>query len=154
MYTVAMDRIIKLVIAAAIVFAAWKYVVPWVKEKGGRDDKTLVAGGGASCVRSAERASEAWGSGLARFTNPPYDVDAWSGFRSSIDSKINAAEADCDCRIDSCAKAREAMRDLRSLVSDLDSTVRNGGSASDFVQRQEAIDNRINEASALASSGK
>ena len=149
-----MDRIIKLVLVAAIVFVAWKYVVPWVKQQGGPDDRTLVAGGGASCVRSAERASEAWGSGLARFTNPPYDAGAWSSFRGSVESKINAAEADCDCRVESCAKAREAMRDLRSLVSDLDSTVRNGSSASDFVQRQEAIDNRINEASALANSGK
>ena len=148
-----MDRIVKLVVVAAIVFVAWKYVVPWVKKQGGGGE-TVVAGGGASCVRSAERASEAWGSGLSRFVNPPYDAGAWSSFRGDVESKINAAEADCDCQVDSCGKAREAMRDLRSLVSDLDSTIRNGSSASDFVQRQEAIDNRINEASDLARAGK
>ncbi|HYC90826.1 MAG TPA: hypothetical protein VEO54_16535 [Thermoanaerobaculia bacterium] len=150
-----MDRIIKLLIAAAIVFAAWKYAVPWVKAKaGGSGAETAVEGGGASCVRSAERASEAWGSGLGRFTNPPYDPGAWSTFRGNVESRINAAEADCDCRAESCTKAREAMRDLRALVSDLDSTIRTGSSASDFVQRQEAIDNRINEAGDLARAGK
>ena len=149
-----MDRIIKLVIAAAIVFAAWKYVVPWVKAKGGSGAETAVEGGGSSCVRSAERASETWGSGLSRFVHPPYDAGAWSSFRGSVESQINAAELDCDCRKESCDKAREAMRDLRALVNDLDSTIRNGSSASDFVQRQEAIDNRINEAGELARAGK
>ena len=46
------------------------------------------------------------------------------------------------------------MRDLRSLVSALDSTIRNGSDASDLVQRQEAIDNQINEAGELARAGK
>ena len=150
-----MDRIVKLVVVAAIVFAAWKYVVPWVKKQGGSGPaETVVAGGGASCVRSAERASETWGSGLRQFVNPPYDANAWSGFRGRVESGINAAEAECDCRADSCEKARSAMRDLRALVNDMDSTVRTGSSASDFVQRQEAIDNRINEALELARDGK
>ena len=150
-----MDRIVKLVIVAAIVFAAWKYVVPWVKAKtGGSGAETAVEGGGASCVRGAERASETWGSGLGRFTNPPYDAGAWSTFRGNVESKINAAEVGCDCQAESCTKAREAMRDLRSLVNDFDSMVRNNSSPSDFVQRQEAIDNRINEAGDLARAGK
>jgi hypothetical protein len=148
-----MDRLVKLLVVAAIAFVAWKYVVPWVKKQGGSSE-TTVAGGGASCVRSAERASEAWGSGLSRFTNPPYDAASWSTFRGNVESRINAAEADCTCAVESCTKAREAMRDLRSLVNDLDSTVRNGSPASDLVQRQEAIDNRINEAGELARAGK
>jgi hypothetical protein len=150
-----MDRIVKLVIVAVIVFAGWKYVVPWVKAKtSGSGAESAVEGGGASCVRGAERASEAWGSGLGRFTNPPYDAGAWSTFRGNVESKINAAEVGCDCRTESCTKAREAMRDLRSLVNDFDSMVRNNASPSDFVQRQEAIDNRINEAGDLARAGK
>ena len=150
-----MDRIIKLLVVVAVVFLLWKYVVPMVKDQGRRSDKETVAGSGSgSCVQSAERASEEWGSGLRQFVNPPVDEMAWSVFRGKVESRIGVAERDCSCSASSCEKAREAMRDLRSLVGDFESTMRSGSSASDFVQRQEAIDNRINEAAALARDGK
>ena len=47
------------------------------------------------------------------------------------------------------------MRDLRSLLSDLDSAIRNGSAPpSDLVQRQEAIDKQIDEAAELTRAGK
>lgn len=146
-------RIIRIIVVIALAYFAWKYVVPWVKQQGGRGVESSAAGGG-SCVRSAESAAETWGSGLRQFVNPPYDLDAWSTFRGNVESGINAAEADCDCAGESCEKARGAMRDLRSLVNDLDSTIRSGSDASDFVQRQERIDNAINDAAELARAGK
>ena len=151
-----MDRLVKLVVAVVIVFAFWKYGVPWVKKQGGGGGtaRTAVASGGSACVSGAERASEQWGSGLHQFANPPADLSAWATFRGNVDSSINAAEAGCDCQAESCEKVRSAMRDLRALVNDADATIRNGSSASDFVQRQEAIDNRINEAAELARAGK
>jgi hypothetical protein len=150
-----MDRIVKIAVIAALVFVGLKFVVPMVKKQvGSRAGEATVEGGGASCVRSAERASEAWGSGLHQFVNPPYDQNAWSSFRTNVESRIGSAESDCGCAAASCEKARSAMRDLRALVSDLDSTIRNGSDASDFVQRQEAIDNRITEAGELARGGK
>lgn len=150
-----MDRLVKLVVVAAIVFVAWKYGVPWVKKLGDRGAVESTAdGGGSACVRSAERASEAWGSGLRQFVNPPYNMEAWSSFRGRVESGINAAEADCNCQVESCEQTRGAMHDLRALVNDFDSAIRTGSDASDFVQRQEAIDNRIGQAAELASTGK
>lgn len=150
-----MGRIVRILVVVALVFAAWKYVVPWVKKQGGgAEPAASSASGGGSCVQRAERASETWGGGLRQFVNPPYDLNAWSEFRGRVDSSINAAEAECDCAGESCEKARSAMRDLRALVSDLDSTIRNGSAASDLVQRQERIDDRINEAAQLARDGK
>ncbi|HYI12639.1 MAG TPA: hypothetical protein VEK57_26545 [Thermoanaerobaculia bacterium] len=151
-----MDRIIKLVVVAAIVFGLWKYGLPWVKKLGGNDTPktTISRGGGGGCARSAERASETWGGGIRQFANPPADLNAWSNFRGNVESGINAAEADCGCQAESCRKALSAMRDLRALVNDFDSTIRNGTSASDFVQRQESIDNQINEAADLERAGK
>lgn len=150
-----MGRIVKLLVVVAVVFVAWKYLLPWVQQQGSKTGvEASAASGGGSCVQSAERASETWGSGLRQFVNPPYDLNAWSTFRGNVESAINAAEADCDCSGESCEKARGAMRDLRALVSDLDSTIRNGSDASDFVQRQERIDNAINEAAQLARDGK
>jgi len=147
-------RIVKILLVVAIVFVAWKYGVPWVKKQTDKPAETTAASGGGSCVQSAEHASETWGSGLRQFVNPPYDLNAWATFRGNVESGINAAETNCDCAGESCEKARGAMRDLRALVNDLDSTIRNGSDASDFVQRQERIDNAINEAAALARDGK
>lgn len=150
-----MDRIVKLLVVVAVLFVIWKYVVPKVKDFGtGGDKETVASGGGGSCVRSAGRASEEWGSGLSRFVNPPFDEMAWSVFRGKVEGRITTAENDCACAASSCEKSREAMRDLRTLVSDFESTLRSGSSAADFVQRQEAIDNKINAAADLARDGK
>jgi hypothetical protein len=47
------------------------------------------------------------------------------------------------------------MRDLRSLLSDLDSSIRNGSPPpSDLAQRQEAVDKQIDEAAELTRAGK
>ncbi|HEY2325839.1 MAG TPA: hypothetical protein VGJ82_23485 [Thermoanaerobaculia bacterium] len=47
------------------------------------------------------------------------------------------------------------MGDLRSLLSDLDSAIRNGSAPpSDVVQRQDAIDKQIDEAAELTRNGK
>jgi hypothetical protein len=149
-----MGRIIKLVVVIAVIYFVWKYVVPKVKMPSSGAKTTATATATTPCVQSAERASEKWGGGLARFANPPYDLNAWSDFRGGVESSISTAESDCNCASESCEKARDAMRDLRALVSDLDSTLRNGSDASGFVQRQEAIDNKINEAGELVRAGK
>lgn len=153
-----LGRILKWVVIAAILFVAWKVVMPWVaKEVGGA--KSRVAGGvrsgNNSCVQSAEEASAAWGRGLPRFVNPPYDMSAWATFRGDVESKISATESQCGCAEASCDKTREAMRELRTLVSDLDVAIRTSGSPpGDAVQRQESIDERIGEAAELVRAGK
>lgn len=152
-----MDRIFKGLVAIVVIFVLWKFAVPWIQKQrtGGTSVSSSAAGGDNSCVRAAERASEAWGSGLSRFVNPPYDVNAWSSFRSDVDAKIGAAESACSCAAESCTKTRGAMNDLRSLVNDLDGSIRNGSAPpDDAVQRQEAIDNQINEAGELLRAGK
>ena len=149
-------RIVKWIVIIGIAFFAWKVVVPWVKaqKSGGTSSISAGAVGDDSCVGQAERASEAWGSGLSRFVNPPYDLAAWSEFRTTVETQISEAESTCTCATESCDKVRGAMSDLRGLVSDLDNTIRNGASPDGVVQRQESIDNRINEARALQSDGK
>jgi hypothetical protein len=138
----------------AVVFIAWKYLAPWVKEKTGDRPaaESTGDGGNAACVTAAERASERWGSGLGRFVNPPYDLEAWSGFTDGVNEAIASAEEACSCEEESCQTASGAMQSLRSLVSEMDTALRSGGSPpSDAVQQQEAIDNKINEARAALS---
>jgi hypothetical protein len=154
-----LSRIVKWVVILALLFVVWKYVIPWVKDEGSGFDKSSSAskssGGDQSCIASAERASNTWGSGLGRFVNPPYDLGAWSNFRGDVDAKINAADADCSCGAESCQKVKNAMSELRSLVGDFDTAIRNGSSpGQDAVQRQEQIDRQIDDARELVRAGK
>lgn len=139
----------------AIAVLVWKKGIPWWKEHhpgGGASSSSSPA---ESCVSAAEAASESWGSGLARYVNPPYDLGAWDGFRSGVEQRIQSANNKCSCMADSCTTARMAMSDLRGLVNELDGAIRAGSPPpSDAVQRQEAIDNAINSARSLATEGK
>ncbi len=149
------NRLIKWVLIVVMAILAWKYALPWAKRQmAGRSTVPAVASD-SSCVTAAQHASEAWGSGLHRFINPPYDLAAWSSFRADVDSRIAAAESECRTSAQSCDAARAAMSDLRTLTSDLDTAIRNGSPPpDDAVQRQEAIDNKIETAAELARAGK
>jgi hypothetical protein len=148
-------RLIKWIVIIAIVVFAWKVGVPWVQnQKIGGSSASISNVGDESCAGLAERASEAWGRGLSQFANPPYDLNAWSAFRTGVDGQIAMAEAKCSSASESCQKVRGAMGELHGLVSDLDSTIRNGSSPDNLVARQERIDNTINEARDLQNAGK
>lgn len=149
-------RLLKFIVVIAIVFFAWKVGLPWLQGQkfGGKSVSITSNVGDDSCAGQAERASEKWGSGLSRFVNPPYDLAAWSDFRRGVDEQISRAEAKCGCAAESCSKVKEAMGELRALVNDMDGTIRNGSSPDNVVQRQELIDNRINEARDLQQAGK
>lgn len=147
-------RIVKVLVLIVVLYVAWKYGLPWLQhqQSGGG---TTPAAAQSGCPAAAARASEAWGSGLHSFVNPPYDLNAWSTFHDDVENKIASAESECSCSGDSCEKARSAMHDLRSLVSELDSSIRNGSPPpSDLPQRQEAIDKQIDEAAELTRAGK
>ena len=151
---VDVGRIVKVIVLIAVLYVAWKYGLPWLQRQSGGGG-TTHASAQSGCPAAAARASEAWGSGLHQFVNPPYDLTASSSFHDSVESRIAAAEGECSCSDQSCEKARGAMHDLRSLSSDLDSAIRNGSPPpSDLAQRQEAIDKQIDEAAELTRAGK
>jgi hypothetical protein len=146
-----LGRIVKWLVILGLIFVAWKVVVPWVKKQGLPSAAGAATEADTPCVRAAAEASERWGSGLARFANPNPDATQWQTFRGMVEGRIGSAESACSCETASCAKARDAMRDLRGVVSDMDNALRaNTGPPGDIVQRQESIDNAINEARDLA----
>ncbi len=153
-----MERVLKLAVFAAVLFAVWKFGVQKYLLKSGDTTTTTAAPAGFvsnSCGGAADKASSAWGSGIGRFTNPPYDLDAWSVFRSDVETKIANAQGQCACVFESCTKTQSALQDLRGLINDLDSSIRNGTPPpGDIVQRQEAIDRQLDEARELAKQGK
>lgn len=149
-------RLLKWIVALAVVVFAWKVALPWVKGQNlGSSSRAAASGGTNPCVAGAQYASETWGSGLGRFVNPPYDIDAWSQFREDVGQRIAAAEKDCSCPSESCARVRSALSDLRTMSSELDSSIRNGSAPpGDIVQRQEAIDNAITVAGEQSRAGR
>ena len=155
-----LGRLFKWLVIAGLVFFAWKYLLPWMKQEQAGSPTTSAAVASASrvgddsCAGMAERASEKWGSGLAQFVNPPYDLNAWTNFKNDVDSRIYSAESKCSCAKESCNKVREAMSELRGLVSDMDTAIRTGGSPGGIVQRMERVDILINDARDLQISDK
>jgi len=86
-------RIAKWIVVVAVVVVAWKFGMPWVKAHTSPSTSTPAVATDNACIPAADRALDVWGSGIGRFANPPYDVNAWSGFRTDVESKITAAES-------------------------------------------------------------
>ncbi len=148
------NRLLNWIVVIVLAIVAWKYGLPWAKERM-RGSAAVSSSPEISCTTTAQHASEIWGSGLHRFANPPYDLAAWSDFRSGVESEIAKAQTECRCSQQSCETVRGAMSDLRSLVSEFDTAIRNGSPPPDnAVSRQESIDTTIETAAALARGGK
>ena len=134
------------IILILIVVAGW-YL--WTHYGQRRTDVAATAGASASqsCASAAAAAADTWGSGVGRFANPPYDTSAWDDFRSRVEDQARRAQEKCLCGDTACTTAKNAMSDLRSLVAEMDTSLRSGSPPpSDLVQRQEAIDNAVTAA--------
>ncbi len=147
--------IVKILVAVVVLAVIWKKGIPWWQEHRSQATTSSTATADDSCVSAGERASEVWGSGLRNFVNPPYDMAAWDEFHSRTEQAISAAERKCSCNADSCMSVKSAMSELRSLVSEMDSSIRNTSPPpAGIVQRQEQIDNALTSARELVRQGK
>lgn len=151
-------KLVKWIVIIALVVFGWKMLGPKIKAKfaSSSSSSTSASSSAASdCVQRAAAASDAWGRGLGRFVNPPIDLTAWGSFRSDIEAQISVAQARCGCAEESCRTAKNALGDLRALISEIDSAARSGmAPPSDAVQRQETIDDVIASAAESARAGK
>ena len=151
-----MKSLVKLAVVVAVAYFIWTVGVPWWnKQHPGSSSTASSSSSDDSCISAARSAADAWGSGIGRFANPPYDLNAWGDFKSAVDSRARDAQSKCSCDAESCTTAKTALNDLMALANDLDTSIRNGSPPpSDLVQRQEAIDNGINSAGDLVKQGK
>ncbi len=149
------STLVKIVVAAAVILFLWKQGLPWLQK---HEQTTSPSAGtsagtssGTNCVFEARGTSDYWGGTIGRFANPPYDMQAWNDFKSHVNDRLSRAEQKCSCEEDSCKLGRQAMDELRSLADEMDSSIRSSAPPPlDAVQRQERIDNAINDASAAA----
>lgn len=148
--------LLKLAVVVIVALLIWKKGIPWWKEQHASQASAISnTSVNNTCVDAAAEADDTWGSGVGHFANPPYDLTAWDDFRSRVETQARRAEEKCLCADSSCTTAKQAMSDLRSLVLEMDQSLRSGSPPpSDLVQRQESIDNAVNNARDLAKQGK
>ena len=145
------STLVKLIVVAAVLLFLWKEGLPWLQRQQHTATPTTGTSASTNCVFEARAASDYWGGTIGRFANPPYDMQAWDNFKAMVDGRIGRAGEKCSCEEDACKLGRQAMDELRGLVSDMDTSIRTSAPPPmDVVQRQEKIDNAINDASAAA----
>ena len=152
-----MRNLLKVALLAVVVYFAYTRVVPLLREpirSSPAPDGTMSTGD-TPCPDLAALASETWRSGLSHFINPPYRLSDWGLFHSDVQLKLADAKDGCRCTLPSCAKTREALLDLTTLVSSADSAVRAGQPMpSDAPKQQERVNQGIKAAKELARNGK
>ena len=140
------NTIVKLLILAAVLFVIWKNVLPYITRHGATTSTSSEQTSPATnCLFEARAANDYWGSNISRFSGA-IDRQAWDEFKQNVDNHIGRAQRKCFCNDDPCSRAKSAMAELRSLAYDWDAAARSGGPVpSDTVQRQESIDNVLNQ---------
>lgn len=126
-----MGKLLKLLFWLAVLWAAYAYGWPWLQETvegigetTASSAKGLSGGPEGRCVQLANDAADRFGDGIGRFSSPPYDTEKWGKFVGKVENGIELAEAECACGSEPCQHARNAMRELDSLVGDLDRMIR------------------------------
>ncbi len=144
------NSLVKVIVIAVIAFGAYKYGWPWLQAQGsfGLGSKSVAAGPDADCVVTADSAVSYWSGGVLQFMNPPIDQGSWGSFRSDVERSISEAQSSCSgCSSEACDTALDAVSQLSSLLSDMDSAARSGGAPrADLVRSQERLDSTIAEA--------
>ena len=105
------------------------------------------------CLPAAERASESFSEGLRDFSEPPFDLDAWDYFLEDVRRDLYAAESRCDCPLDSCQRASQALDELSALIADFDNGLRGDSLPLNPARRQETIDSFLKRARELDRQG-
>ena len=151
-----MERFIKLAVFAVVGYFGVTMFVPWMEKElrggGGRDVGTGVEGSG-QCVAVAEAASRDFGDGIRQFSRPPIDVESWDRVERQLSGSLYDAEDACSCPEESCDKAREALDELRSILSDFNAGFRGEQPVPLNTARDlQRVDRLLSEAGSLASS--
>ena len=127
-----MNKVINLVLLAAIVWFGYTQVLPWFRSLGtGSGSRSFKGDTGtgedAECVDAARQAAEVFSEEMRAFSRPPIDRDKWDSAYLRIENRIDRAAELCDCARPACDTAQSGLADLRDLGGDFASAARGDG---------------------------
>lgn len=115
-----MKTLLQLLVLAALGYAFWVYGLPWVKRQAGQSRPPIsspAAGPGGTCVQMAARASEGLWDSVLDTNRALMDDAGWERVVAEVESTMFQARLSCDCRLESCATARNAIATLQDILS-------------------------------------
>ena len=151
-----MDKLIKLIVVAVILYFGVTVGYPKLKEalgSGSTSSGTSEDGGGDRCVSAARGASDRFVDRAVPLASPPMDPDRWFPVSADVGEAVSEAQSDCSCGEESCRKASRALDRLQSMLSELDQAADGGNPPLNLAAAQNEVDDLLNEARRLARSG-
>lgn len=142
-----MKTLIQLAALLAVVYAGWRYGVPFVMRYVGQSRPPVVnpvPGPGGHCVQKAARASEALYDRVLDASPNLYSDEMWGGIVDAVRSDLQDARMACACRTESCSEAKGAVDGLLRVLDAAASQPRASQSvplplARDYEQQNEVL---------------
>jgi hypothetical protein len=113
-----MKTILQVLTVVTLGYLFWVYGLPWIQREVGRDRPPLsnpAQGRGGECVQMAARAAERLHDDILDRAHALEDDAQWNAAAEEVESAIQQARFACDCRLQSCIAAREALSSLTSI---------------------------------------
>ena len=113
-----MRTILQVLMVVTLGYLFWVYGLPWIQREVGRDRPPVsnpASGRGGECVQAAARAAERLHDDILDRSHALEDAAAWNATAEEVENAIQQARFACDCRLQSCIQAREAVSNLTSI---------------------------------------
>ena len=154
----AIKTILQLLVVVVLGYAFWVWGLPWVQRAVGESRAPVsnpAPGAGGTCVQLAARASESLYDEMLEGGRTMEEDAEWSQIASGVDNVLFQARSACECKLESCAAAREVLSAL-TAVFDVARSQANASQSLPFDQgrRYEQANQRLWEAYDLARDGK
>lgn len=146
-----MSKILKAVIAVAVVYLAVTEGWPWLKSRLDGAWRRSGASDQEICYDATRRAADDFAERLRRFSLPPIDAEAWEETVSESRARIDAADRQCrNCDHEACLETARALSDLEGMLTWFDESVQAGrGIPPDGASRFDAVYDGLSRAQPL-----
>ena len=151
-----LGRLFRLAAVAIVIYYGYTVGLPWAREnfdslRSEPLPEDRAAEDAVACVSEARRANDRFAAEVTQVIRPPVDEAVWGSILVGLSGSVGAAESTCGCPHEACGRAREAMYELRQLLSLFDDMV--NGRSQTFANPavlQERVDRLLDEAWTLA----
>lgn len=138
-----MKRLIQLVVLAAILWAGFEYLRPWILEFSG--DARIRGSESERCVARLELTREELLDKIEKWQGPPVQVSRWAGARRLLIGRVSEARRQCECPGNVCRYGQQAVDELARILADVDREM-SAGRVANLEYQFERFDDLMTEA--------